>query len=60
MEGETLAIIHEAMGMLRVIVAFGREDHEHGRMYAQGLRANAARLGLTIRQSLFSLGVDHR
>ncbi len=58
MEGQTLVIIHEAMGMLRVIVAFGREDHEHGRMYAQGLRANAARLGLTIRQSLFSLGVD--
>ena len=58
MEGQTLGIIHEAMSMLRVIVAFGREDHEHGRMYDQGLRANAARLGLTIRQSVFSLGVD--
>ena len=58
MEGETLGIIHEAMSMLRVIVAFGREDHEHGRMFAQGVRANAARVGLTVRQSLFGLGVD--
>lgn len=58
MEAQTLGIIHEAMSMLRVIVAFGREDHEHDRMYAQGLRANAARLGLTVRQSAFSLGVN--
>jgi ATP-binding cassette subfamily B protein len=58
MEGETLGIIHEAMSMLRVIVAFGREDHEYRRMRAQGERANDARMGLTMRQSYFSLGVD--
>jgi len=28
LEGESLSIIHEAMSMLRVIVAFGREDYE--------------------------------
>src|SRR5215210_66374 len=28
MEGESLSIVHEAISMLRVIVAFGREDHE--------------------------------
>ena len=44
--------------MLRVIVAFGREDHEYQRMRAQGELANDARVGLTVRQSLFSLGVD--
>ncbi len=26
MEGESLTMIHEAMSMLRVIIAFGRED----------------------------------
>ena len=58
MEAETLGILHEAMSMVRVIVAFGREDHEHGRLRAQGEKANDARVGLTIRQTLFDLGVD--
>jgi ATP-binding cassette, subfamily B, bacterial len=31
MEGESLSIVHEAISMLRVIVAFGREDYEHRR-----------------------------
>ena len=38
MEGESLSIIHEAMSMLRVIVAFGREDHEYARFRDQGER----------------------
>ena len=29
MEGESLSIIHEAGSMMRVIVAFGIERHEH-------------------------------
>ncbi len=58
MEGGTLAIIHEAMAMLRVIVAFGREDHEYSRFRKQGEHANEARVQLTVRQSLFSLFVD--
>jgi ABC-type multidrug transport system fused ATPase/permease subunit len=58
MEGETLAIIHEAMQMLRVIVAFGREDHEHARFREQGLRALDARVDVTVRQSVFSLAVN--
>lgn len=58
MEGELLSIIHEAMSMLRVIVAFGREDHEHRKYRAQGERAVAARVRLTVRQTLFSLVVD--
>jgi ABC-type multidrug transport system fused ATPase/permease subunit len=58
MEGESLSIIHEAMSMLRVIVAFGREDHEHRRFRSQGERTIDARIKLTVRQTLFSLGVN--
>jgi len=56
-EGETLSIIHEALAMLRVVAAFGREDHEHQRLRDQGARANAVRLNLTVRQSLFASAV---
>jgi len=58
LEGETLSIIHEAMSMLRVIVAFGREDYEHARFRAQGLRALDARINITVRQTVFSLAVN--
>src|SRR2546426_3667316 len=58
MEGETLSVIHEALSMLRVIVAFGREDHEYSRFRDQGERAVDARVKLTVRQTLFSLVVD--
>jgi ABC-type multidrug transport system fused ATPase/permease subunit len=58
MEGETLSIIHEAMTMLRVIVAFGREDHEHARFREQGRRALDARVDVTVRQTVFSMAVN--
>jgi ATP-binding cassette subfamily B protein/subfamily B ATP-binding cassette protein MsbA len=58
MEGESLSIIHEAISMLRVIVAFGREDHEHRRFRTQGERTVDARVQVTVRQTLFSLAVN--
>jgi ATP-binding cassette subfamily B protein len=58
LEGGAMSIIHESLAMLRVIVAFGREDHEYRRMRAQGEIANKARIELTLRQTLFSLCVD--
>ena len=58
MEGDSLSIIHEAMSMLRVIVAFGREDHEYRRFRSQGERTIKSRVHLTVRQTLFSLVVD--
>lgn len=58
MEGETLSIIHEALSMLRVIVAFGREPYEFQRFRSQGERAMGARVNLTLRQTLFSLAVN--
>jgi ATP-binding cassette subfamily B protein/subfamily B ATP-binding cassette protein MsbA len=58
MEAESLSIIHEAISMLRVIIAFGREDHEHRRFRTQGERTVDARVQLTVRQTLFSLAVN--
>lgn len=58
MESESLSIIHEAMSMLRVIVAFGREDYEYDRFRSQGKRTINARIKLTVLQTLFSLGVS--
>jgi ATP-binding cassette subfamily B protein len=57
LESQSMTIVHEAMTMLRVIVAFGREDHEYGRFRAQGERAVEARVRLTVRQTVFSLVV---
>jgi ATP-binding cassette, subfamily B, bacterial len=57
LEGESLTIVHEAMAMLRVIVAFGRERHEHSRFRAQAENAVNARVTLTVRQTMFSLVV---
>jgi len=58
LEGQTLSIVYEAMAMLRVIVAFGREKHEYGRFRRQGEEAASARIDLTVRQTLFSLAVS--
>jgi ATP-binding cassette subfamily B protein len=58
LEGESLSIIHEAISMLRVIIAFGRENHEYQRFRRQGEEAIIARVKLTVRQTLFSLAVN--
>jgi ABC-type multidrug transport system fused ATPase/permease subunit len=58
MEGESLSIIHEAVAMMRVIVAFGREDHEYQRFRSQGEGAVKARVKVTVSQTLFSLAVN--
>ncbi len=58
MEGQSLSIIHEAISMIRVIIAFGREQYEHQRYRDQSEQAMAARVRLTVRQTLFTLAVD--
>lgn len=58
MEGQSLSIVHEAISMLRVIVAFGREDHEYGRFRRQGEEAVKARVKVTVGQALFSTAVN--
>jgi ATP-binding cassette subfamily B protein/subfamily B ATP-binding cassette protein MsbA len=57
LESMSLTIVHEAMTMMKVIVAFGREGHEWRRFRKQGEQAVAARVNLTVRQTLFSLVV---
>jgi len=56
-ESMSLTIVHEAMQMMRVIVAFGREGYEWRRFRDQGEDAVAARVNLTVRQTMFSLVV---
>lgn len=58
LEGRSLNIVHEAIQMIRVIVAFGRENHEHDRFRTQGKAAVDGRVKLTVRQTVFSLGVS--
>jgi len=57
LEGQSLTIVHEAMAMVKVIVAFGREGYEYDRFRKQGAEAVSARVRLTVRQTLFSLVV---
>jgi ATP-binding cassette, subfamily B, bacterial len=57
LESQSMTIVHEAVSMLRVIIAFGREGHEYGRFRAQGEQAVEARVRLTVRQTVFSLVV---
>jgi ATP-binding cassette, subfamily B, bacterial len=58
LEWQSLSIVNEAMAMLRVIVSFGREEHEHQRFREQGQTAVDERVKLTVSQSLYTLGVQ--
>jgi ABC-type multidrug transport system fused ATPase/permease subunit len=58
LEWRSLSIVHEAMAMLRVIVSFGREDHEHRRFREQGQVAVDERVKLTVGQSMYTLWVQ--
>jgi ATP-binding cassette subfamily B protein len=58
MEGEALAIVQEALHMLRVTKAFGREADQFRRFYEQAVRGIDARVKVTVRQTLFSLAVN--
>ena len=58
MEADALSIVHDAMAMVPVVSAFGREEHELSRFRRQSLASVHARVGITTRQTLFSLGVN--
>ncbi len=55
LEGDALSVIHEAMSMMRVIVAFCRQKLEHRRYIDAAQKSMDARIGVTVRQTLFSL-----
>ena len=58
LEAESLAVIHESLSMMRVIVSFGREEHEYRRFRQQTDSAVAARVQVTLRQTVFSMVVN--
>ena len=58
MESQTLSMIQEAMSMLRVVVAFGREGYEWRRFHRQGKQAIDARVNVTVRQTVFELSLN--
>src|SRR5260370_21743690 len=57
-EGDWLAVIHESLPMMRVMVAFGREEKEPRRFREQTASAVAARVKVPVQQTLFSLVVN--
>ena len=58
LEGQSLSIVHEAISMLKVIISFGREAYTYTRFRSQGETAVRARVGVTVRQTVFSLVVN--
>ncbi len=58
MEIQSLTMIHEAVAMLRVVIAFGREEHEHRRFTEQGKQAVDGRVRVTVWQMLFTMAVS--
>jgi ABC-type multidrug transport system fused ATPase/permease subunit len=57
-EHNSLNVVYEAVKMMRVIVAFRRERHEYGRFRDWAEQALGARVNLTVRQTVFSTGVN--
>jgi ATP-binding cassette subfamily B protein/subfamily B ATP-binding cassette protein MsbA len=57
LEGISLTMVNTAMSMIHVITSFNRQRDEHLRFRRQGERARDMRVGLTVRQTVFSLVV---
>ena len=55
LESSTLGIVHEVLTALRVVKAFGREDHEQERFVAQSTAGMGARMRLAFAESAFGL-----
>jgi ATP-binding cassette subfamily B protein/subfamily B ATP-binding cassette protein MsbA len=58
LEMNVMSITLEAMQMLRLVVGYGREQHEYRRFREQAEITNRERMKVTIRQTLFSIGVN--
>ena len=53
-----LAIVYEAMAMMRVVLAFGAQRREYTRFRKQGENWADEVVGLTVRQTVFKLAVQ--
>lgn len=58
LEIRSMHLVHEAVQMLRVIVAFNRERDEFRKFREQGEEAVDARIRVTVRQTVFNLVVN--
>ena len=58
LEWQTSSILFESMNMIRVVAAFAREPFEFAKFRRQGQTSAGARVGLTVRQTVFSLVVN--
>ena len=57
LEGLSLTMVNTAMSMIHVITSFNRQHDEHVRFRRQGERARDMRVGVTVRQTVFSMAV---
>jgi ATP-binding cassette, subfamily B, bacterial len=57
LEHSALAVLQEVMGAIRVVKAFGREDHEEGRYLHRSKEGIQSRLGLALDQGRYGLMV---
>jgi ATP-binding cassette subfamily B protein len=57
LESSALSVVQEVLGGLRVVKAFGQEDHEHERFYERANDGMVARLRLVLTQAAYSLAV---
>ena len=54
LESSALSVLQEALGAIRVVKAFGREDYEEQRFESRSERSVKARLEITLHQSAYS------
>src|SRR5262245_20942859 len=57
LEGGSIRIVHEKLSLIKVVVAFGREQLEHSTFYRQAHQALDARVNITIAQTVLGLVV---
>jgi len=58
LEHSALAVVQEALGALRVVKAFGREDHEENRYVRQSREGMRTRLRLALDQGRYGLFIS--
>ncbi len=57
-ESVSLAVIHEVLGLLRVVKAFGQEEREQERFTQQAKSCVAARVRLNVLETSLGLGIN--
>jgi ATP-binding cassette subfamily B protein len=58
LDSSAMGVIHEVLGNVRVVKAFGREDSEHCRFLRWGDASAKKRVGIAARESLLDLAIN--